>query len=59
MKLVSLVGVVCLLVGVLINQNKPTTSVVAKVDVLTDLEEALVQANKTSKPVFVYVFDSV
>ena len=32
---------------------------VGNVKVLTDLEDAVVKANETKKPVFVYVFDSV
>lgn len=64
MKLNSLALLVCgLLAGICVTQEKQAESIaepeVARVEVLTDLEEALVTANKTKKPVFVYVFDSV
>lgn len=59
MRLISLAFLVCgLLAGICTTQEKPESEV-AKVEVLTNFEEALVKANKTKKPVFVYVFDSV
>lgn len=64
MRLISLAFLVCgLLVEVGLAQENQEQSIaepeVAKVEVLTDLNQALAAANKTKKPVFVYVFDSV
>ena len=64
MRLISLAFLVCgLLVEVGLAQENQEQSIaepeVAKVEVLTDLKQALAAANKTKKPVFVYVFDSV
>ena len=63
MTLISLAFLVCVLLpNIGFTQEKPEQSIpepeAAKVEVLTDLQQALATANETEKPVFVYVFDS-